>query len=58
MWRLTALLNAGAGSSREEFPCAVGYTDVHVPVELGCVLWFAALLVANMWLDVGGLLLL
>lgn len=58
MQRLTGLLNAGVGSSREELPCALGYSHVPVPVKFGCVLWFAALLAANMWLDVGGLSLL
>ena len=48
-------MNTGVGSSREKLPCALGYADVRVPVKSGCVLWFAALLVANMWLDVGGL---
>lgn len=49
------LLNTGAGSSRKELPCALGYTGVRVSMKFGCVLWFAALLVTNMWLDVGGL---
>lgn len=49
------LLNAGVGGSREELPCALGYIDVHVSVKFGCALWFAALLVTNMWLDVDGL---
>lgn len=49
------LLNTGVGDSREELPCALGYTDVRGPMKFGCVLGFAALLVTNMWLDVGGL---
>ena len=49
------LLNTGVGSSRGELPCALGYADIRVPVNRGRALWFPALIVTHMWLDVGGL---